>query len=201
MNISSELKTIIEKENAAILIVDMQRDFLDSDGKLAESGQDISMMQATIDPIKELITKARRKGLPIIFTQMIDGLKYRDEVGKYRFSFKEKQEQKICVLEGTAGTELIGILPQDQDTVIVKHNYDSFHETELENLLKEKNIKTLIIVGVKTNACVETTIRTAYHDGYFVIVPEECVASDDVDAHHQSLKKYSKVFWGCGWIG
>jgi len=178
----------------ALLIIDLQKDFLSPEGKLAEAGQDLSMMQATIEPINKLIKFARQQDLPIIFTQMIDGLKYRNEVGQYRFSKKEKNEDNICVLEGTAGADFYGISPENQDKVIIKHNYCSFHQTELDAYLKEKGIKTLIVVGVKTNACVETTIRNAYHLGYFVIVPRECLASDDQQAHLQSLKNIERYF-------
>jgi ureidoacrylate peracid hydrolase len=182
------------KKPVALLIVDLQKDFLSPEGKLAEAGQDLSMMQATIGPIKKIITFARQQSLPIIFTQMIDGLKYRNEVGQYRFSKKEKNMENICALEGTDGADFYEIFPKAQDKVIIKHNYCSFHQTELDAYLREKGIKTLIVVGVKTNACVETTIRTAYHKGYFVIVPRECVASDDQQAHLQSLKSIERYF-------
>jgi ureidoacrylate peracid hydrolase len=182
------------KKPVALLIIDLQKDFLSSEGKLDQAGQDLSLMQATIEPIKKLITVARVKNFPIIFTQMIDGLNYRSEVAQYRFTKKEKSEKNICALEDTDGSDFYRVLPNPGDKIIVKHNYCSFHQTELDDFLKEKGIKTLIVVGVKTNACVETTIRTAYHKGYFVILPQECVASDDREAHLQSLKNVERYF-------
>lgn len=188
------LKKIINPKHATLLVVDMQKDFLNLDGKLAKSGQDLSAMRATIKPIEKLVRVAHQAKIPVIFTTMIDGLKYRSEVGRYLFSKKEKIEENICVLEGSEGSEFSEIRPAEQDEVIVKHNYCCFHQTELEPYLQGRQIKTLIVVGVKTNACIDTTIRTAYHKGYFVVVPTECVASDDKLAHQKTLENVERYF-------
>lgn len=188
------LKQVLNPKHTALLIVDMQKDFLSLEGKLAQSGQDLAAMRATIKPIKKLILAARQVKIPIIFTQMVDGLNYRDEVGEYRFSKKEKQEENICVLEGTDGAELSEISPEKQDKIIVKHNYCCFYQTKLNQYLRSNGIKTLVIAGVKTNACIDTTVRTAYHQGYFVVVPKECVASDDKPAHQKTLENIERYF-------
>ncbi|MGD9129591.1 MAG: cysteine hydrolase [Candidatus Woesebacteria bacterium] len=189
-----QLQNILNPKHTAVLVIDLQKDFIDDDGKLAKSGQNIASMQAILRPIRKLVSVARQKNTPIIFTQMIDGLKYRNEVGRYRFSKKEKQEKNVCVLEGTEGTKMVGVLPAKKDKIVVKHNYCSFHNTELDSYLKKKRIKSLIVVGVKTNACVETTIRNAYHKGYFVVVPQECVASNSQESHRISLKNIQRYF-------
>ena len=194
MKPSLELQNILKTQKIALLVIDMQKDFIDEDGKLAQCGQDVSAMGLTVTPINKLIEKAHQKKIPVIFTKMIDALKYRSEVGIYRFQQKEKVEENICVLENTSGSEFSKILPQEQDSVVIKHSYDSFNGTELKSLLDEKEIKVLIITGVKTNVCVETTVRNAYHLGYYVIVPQECVASDDLAAHQQTLKNFQRYF-------
>lgn len=188
------LKQIVDPKHTVLLIIDMQRDFLNDDGKTGKAGKDLSSMQAVIEPIKRLASFARQVNVPIIFTQMIDGLKYRDEVGKYRFLKKGKTEKSILCLERSDGVEFTGITPTTSDRVIIKHKYCCFSKTALEDYLKKNNTKTLIVTGVKTNACVESTVRTAYHKGYFVVVPSNCVASDDLVSHKQTLINFERYF-------
>lgn len=189
------LQEILNPKHTAILVVDVQIDFVSSEGKAAKKhGHDISHIQKTIDTINKLLDKARKIGLPVIFTKYVDGLRYRKGPGLRRFEKLEKKEENMLALEGTEGVDFYGVERLDDDKVIIKHNFCSFFETDLEEYLQQNNIKTIILCGVKTNACVETTARTAYHKGFYVVVPKECVATTDEVQNECSLQNIGRWF-------
>lgn len=185
---------IIDVKHSALLLVDLQRDFLAYDGVLAKAGQDVARMRQVIEPIKELLAFARPLGVPIIFIQFVDSYTLRNAAGKHMFEKKELSEDRLCCREGSRGAEFADIQPEKVDIIIVKHSYDAFDQTKLESLLRKLHIKALVIGGVKTNACVESTVRTAYHKGFYAVVPRECVAINTEGEHEASLFNIDRYF-------
>ncbi|MCL4359971.1 cysteine hydrolase [Patescibacteria group bacterium] len=184
----------LDPRTTALILIDLQRDFLDPSGVLGKAGQDVARMRRVIGPIRRLIVFARENTLPVIFIRFIDGLRYRNAAGRHMFEKKELSEQHLCCREGSKGSEFCDIVPDKGDTVVIKHSYDAFECTTLETILKEKGITTLIVSGVKTNGCVESTVRTAYHKGYRVIVPRECVATNTRREQESSLFTIDRYF-------
>jgi nicotinamidase-related amidase len=175
---------ITQTRKHAILVIDMQRDFID-DGAPIEcpGGREI------IEPIRELLTPARQKGVPIIYTQEA----HRAE--KVDFGLELAYEEPEHCLEGTPGIEIIpAVSPQPGDFLIVKRRYSAFFATDLDLLLRGLEVDTLILVGVATDVCVRATAQDAQQLNYRVIVPEECVAGTSVEQHQAALGNIAYIF-------
>ena len=89
---------------------------------------------------------------------------------------------------GTWGADFYGVHPDDDDLVIEKHRHSAFIGTELDQILRDRGIQTLIMVGVQTHVCIESPLRDASARGYYIVVPRDCVASFDRDLHDKTLR-------------
>ena len=161
-------------ENPAILIVDITKEFLVADGikVVAES-------EAIIRPNQELIAAGRAKNIPIIF------LNDTHRIGKPDAEFE------ICTdhcFEGTKGVEVIDELaPQPGDYQIPKRRYSGFFGTDLDIVLRENGVKSVIVTGVLSNICVRCTVTDAFFLGYRVFVPEDCCMGSSPAIHEATM--------------
>ena len=101
---------------------------------------------------------------------------------------QQKQISSICCEGGTWGWDFFEVEAEPDEWVIEKHTYSGFHGTELDRILRFKGIRTLVMTGVSTNVCVESTLRDGYFNGYYIVVPEDCVASAAQDLHEAALR-------------
>jgi nicotinamidase-related amidase len=165
-------------KNAALLIIDMQYDFI---------GQDAVIPCSCSDNVVANINKVRKefhnRNLPVIYTQeahrstMID------------FGRELDGDEPVHCLEGSRGVEIIEELkPASQDYVIPKRRYSGFFQTDLKLLLDSLNIDTLIITGAATDVCVRATATDAQQYGYFVYVPKDCVAGTSLKQQEAALE-------------
>lgn len=162
----------------AIIVADMLNDFVT--GKLGSV-----RAQKIVPNIANLIKKARKQGIPIIYLR--DAHTPAD------------REMKIWgehAMKGTKGSEIIPELkPESTDIVIEKRWYGGFANTDLPEILKKKGIDTLIFTGVSTDICIQNDVALAYFSGYYTIVLSDCTASIDEEAHEYALK-YMKNIYG-----
>lgn len=193
------LEEILKPRKCVLLVVDVQNDFCDQRGFFAtELGADISPMQLVVAHIQKLISLARINNIPVIFTLGYEDPKFRDEPGKRRYR-KREMNGKICTEKGTFGAKFYQLKPEPGDIVIEKYDWTAFSGREkssredelgkeLEMILDEKGIQTLVITGVKTEVCVNATVTDAKRRGFFVVVPKECVATDQQKLHNAYLE-------------
>ena len=176
-------RVVVNPVETAVLVVDMQKDFCYEDGALFVG----DAVRRIIPNIKALLEDARRKGLPLIFTQDW----HSPEDGEFAVWGRH------CV-EYTRGAELIDELAEVEERAFVvrKTKYTAFFETELEAHLREKGIKKLIIVGVATNICVLHTAIDASLRGFKIIIPEDCVAALSNYEQEYSLYHIKNVLKG-----
>ena len=172
------VKTIEGK--AAILVIDVQYDFIKEDGAVpCVGGWDI------VPRVNQLTDAGRRAGIPIIFTQEF----HRKE--KVDFGRELDGAEPYHCLEGSEGVEIVKELNvKDGDYVIKKPRYNAFLKTDLELLLNGLGIPpgdTLIIVGVATNVCIHYTSAEAHQHDYRIRVVEECCAGTSPEEHEASL--------------
>lgn len=161
----------------AILVIDMQRDFID-DGAPIEcpGGRDI------IPNIQTLLHAARAKGLPVIYT------KETHRAAKVDFGLELMGNEPEHCIEGTPGVEIVSDLAmQPGDFLIIKRRYSAFFATDLEILLRGLRSNRLVLSGVATDVCVQATAMDAYQHDYQVIVPTECVAGTSVTRHEAAI--------------
>ncbi|KYM46684.1 isochorismatase [Fusobacterium necrophorum subsp. funduliforme] len=169
--------------HTALIIVDMQNDFLLEDAPICcPGGLDI------VKNIEKLARHFRTNDQPVIFTQ--------DEHQKQDFGLQLDHENPEHCLEGTCGIDFYKDLkPYENDYIIKKRRYSAFFATDLDLLLRRLDMNTLILTGVATDVCVEATAQDAQQLGYHVIVIPECVAGTSFIAHQAALDNI-KVHFG-----
>lgn len=174
----------IHPADTALLIIDMERDFLDPGAVQETPGG-----RALIPVINRLIAWARQHCLPIIFTHEM----HRPDHSDYGI---ELEYDPVHCLEGTPGCELadgLDVQPHDYH-ILNKRRYDCFMGTDLDLLLRSKHIKNLVCCGVTTHVCVMSTVFTARNLDYRVIVPQDATAGVTADHYRAALLCMSDVF-------
>ena len=188
---------VIATEETALLVVDMQNGFCDSNGSMARGGQNYLPQNRIIPSVKRLVGVCRHAGIHVIWSTQQH---YANDVtrGRHRFpTHLQKLGVDVCT-RGTWDAELVAQLKDDvkpADDLLEKHRSSCFHNTTLETKLIVQGITTLIICGVATNYCVESTIRDAYARDYDIIVIEDAVATMWEDLHRATLKNV-ELFYG-----
>jgi len=165
----------------ALIVVDMQVDFVGPGGKLV-----VQDARKTIPAIHRLIVKAREAGVPVIFTQ-----------DWHRADDPEFSLWPGHAVEGTAGAEIIPELnPLPQDYLIRKRTYDAFFSTDLDLLLRQKGIQSLVITGTVSNICVLHTAGSARLRGYEIIVASDAISSLTPFDQEAALRQISFIYQG-----
>lgn len=169
----------IKKKNVALVIVDMQRYFCDeqSDAQVP--------LAAVVSKIKKLINIFNENNRPIIFTRHIDS----DDKDNMMLRWWKEQ-----IKEHDPMSQIIDDFDTNKGIIIVKHQYDAFLNTNLEKILKEKGVKQVVICGVLTNLCCETTSRSAFMRGFEVYFTADGTATYTKDMHDASLLNLSYGF-------
>jgi len=173
----------VKKEDCALIVIDMQSDFISKGAPIeCKGGREI------IPTLTGLINACRSTNIPVIFTKEM----HRPE--KIDYGMELEREEPLHCLEGTPGVEIIGELePLSGDYVITKRRYSGFYLTDLEILLKGLKKHTLIITGVATNVCVYATTLDAQQRDYHAIVISDCVAGTDPELHRAFLRNIEYV--------
>jgi len=167
----------------ALLIIDMQRDFVLPGGFGEKLGNDTSLLLAAVEPTQHVLGKAREKGMFIAHTReghrpdLSDCPPSKLTRGGKRFIGTDGPMGRILV-RGESGHDIIQQLyPAKGEPVIDKPGKGSFHATDLHQILLDRGIKTLVVCGVTLEVCVHTTVREANDRGYECVVLSDCVAS------------------------
>lgn len=192
------LHEILNPAHTALLVIDLQNDFLSSEGKSASLWhQDIAAMQATMPRIEAVTDQFYAQGRPIIRTITYEDPELRTVAGRDRFLWFEgnDREGEVACLKGTWGAELYKP-PRDTDIIIEKDRISAYVGTELPKVIKEQGIKTLVIVGLKTQRCVARTAQDLYDNepDLHVVVLEDCVASDDATLHEATMQELKRFY-------
>ena len=187
MTTDKETARFLEKAKTAMIVVDMQNAFLSDEGSMTRGGMDITELKKTVSPVARLVDACHRADVPIIFTRYVLRADYKDAGLR---SERRPEFKKISSL--VAGTWDVELDPrmnvQPGDYILDKTRYSSFYNTSLEVILRGLGADTLIVCGVTTEICVESTIRDAYFRDYKIFVPEDAVAAMDMDRHRGTLK-------------
>jgi len=172
-----------DPSSTALLIIDMQRDFVLPGGFGEALGNDTSLLLAAVEPTQRVLEAAREKGMFVIHTReghrpdLSDVPKAKLTRGGQTFIGTEGPMGRILV-RGELGHDIIQQLyPRPGEPVIDKPGKGSFHATDLQQILLDRGIKTLIVCGVTLEVCVHTTVREANDRGYECVVLSDCVAS------------------------
>jgi ureidoacrylate peracid hydrolase len=190
----------MDPKNAALIIVDMQNDFVHDDGftnKFSKGGEvqemPIDLLKKPIPAINRLAECFRKKGKEVIYIYTACEPDYSDVAMPLKTIAKAKEVGAL--VKGSWGAQMIDELaPREGDHLVRKHSYGGFFQTPLDRILRNLNITDLIVTGVNTNFCVETTVREAVAYGYEVTLVSDATASFDPEGHKATLKVIAAGF-------
>ena len=187
----------LSREGTALLIVDMQNGFLDPAGSMAQIGMPYENLLPAIRGCERLLAGAREAGVPVIFTRYVYMPDYSDG-GILPTELVPQMKEVGSLVNGTWDAEIIPSLePRTGEVVIDKSRPSSFYGTQLEPVLTSQGIRQLVIAGVTTNICVETTARDAGQRDYRVHVPADACAEFEQARHDHALTTIGFTF---GWV-
>jgi ureidoacrylate peracid hydrolase len=206
----------VEPSSTAVVVVDMQNDFGAEGGMFDRAGIPISGIQSVIAPTARVLAAARAAGMQVVYLTMQFEADLSDAGGPdapnlvlHRklglgdpVAAPEGREGRVLVRD-TWNTEILSELaPEDGDIVVPKHRFSGFFETDLDAILKERGITTLIFTGCTTSVCVESTLRDAFFRDYRCLLLEDCCAEpiggDLVRSNHDaSVLTIQTLF---GWV-
>ena len=185
----------VDFDKAALVIIDMQRDFLEPGGFGAALGNDVSRLQVAVGPCRALLAAARKAGILVIHTReghrpdLTDAPPHKVERGDPALRIGAPGPMGRILVRGEPGHDIIPELyPVAGEPVIDKPGKGAFHQTDLELMLKNRGIDTLLVGGVTTEICVNTTVREANDRGFRCIVISDCCASYFPEFHDMGLK-------------
>ncbi|UED83339.1 cysteine hydrolase family protein [Streptomyces profundus] len=183
---------------AAVLVVDMQNDFASPGGGIDVGGGDPSVVGAIVEPIAEVLAKARHAGIPVLHLQH----GYRPDLadlgpeGSKNRLVHAAVGQPVPAPDGTEGRVLVHdtwntrivdrLTPVEGDHVLRKNRFSGFHDTALDATLRRLGVDDLIVTGCTTSVCVESTVRDAMFRDYRSLVLTDCVAEPQGRRHHDS---------------
>jgi ureidoacrylate peracid hydrolase len=173
-------------------VVDVQNDFVSPEGSAAKRGDDVGAAMAMIPNLTRLIDQARKVGLTIVYIRTT----HSDWTDTASWIYRTSQKSGLNTCrEGTWGAEFYdGIAPLPSERVVIKHRYSAFINTDLNTVLKARAIQSILVCGVATNVCVETTARDGYMYDYYVTMIDDCSAAYDAKLHMGTLENMRRHF-------
>ncbi|MDB5397539.1 MAG: isochorismatase [Rhodospirillales bacterium] len=198
----------LEPARAALLIIDMQRDFLEPGGFGESLGNDVSLLRRTIGPTKALLAAARAVGLKVIHTREghrpdLSDLPIAKKLrGNPTLSIGDKSAMGRILVRGEIGHDIIPELyPIAGEPVIDKPGKGAFYATDLDTILKNAGVTQLLVCGVTTEVCVNTTVREANDRGYDCLVLDDCCGSYFPEFQEMGLRMIKAQGGIFGWVG
>jgi nicotinamidase-related amidase len=197
----------IDVSRSALVIIDMQRDFLEPGGFGAALGNDVSLLKAAVQPILNVLTAARETGVLVIHTReghrpdLADAPPLKVDRGDPKTRIGAPGPMGRILVRGEPGHDIIPELyPVAGEPVIDKPGKGAFYQTDLELMLKNRGIETLMVCGVTTEVCVNTTIREANDRGFRCIALSDCCASYFPAFHAAGLAMIKAQGGIFGWV-
>ncbi len=198
---------MVDFDRTALVIIDMQRDFLEPGGFGETLGNDVSLLGAAVGPCKAVLDAARQAGILVIHTReghkpdLSDAPPAKIDRGEPSLRIGAPGPMGRILIRGEPGHDIIAALyPIEGEVVIDKPGKGAFYATELTAVLDENNIEYLLVCGVTTEVCVNTTVREANDRGYRCVVLSDCCASYFPEFHEMGLAMIKAQGGIFGWV-
>jgi ureidoacrylate peracid hydrolase len=199
----------LDLDRTALLVVDMQNAFASAGGMLELAGIDIRPAGDAVANARLVCAAARVAGIPVIYLTIgwpadqstaggPESPNPRKELALRLMRERPELRGKLLTF-GTWDFEIVdGLAPEPSDTVIVKSRYSGFHGTELDSLLRGRRVRNLLVAGIASNVCVESTIRDAYFLEYWpVMIADATMPAGSAEIHRATIYNVSTFF---GWV-
>lgn len=197
----------LDATHTALLIIDMQRDFVEPGGFGETLGNDVSLLRDCIEPCRQVLAAARAHGLLVIHTReghrpdLSDAHAQKIQRGNPALRIGDPGPMGRILIRGEAGHDIIPELyPVAGEPVIDKPGKGAFYQTDLELILQTRGIDTLLVCGVTTEVCVHTTVREANDRGLRCVVLGDCCASYFPEFHAVALRMVVAQGGIFGWV-
>ena len=197
----------LDPASCALVIIDMQRDFLEPGGFGESLGNDVSLLRRAIEPNRRLLAACRAAGLFVIHTReghrpdLADLPRAKQMRGKPLAGIGDLGPMGRILVRGEPGHDIVPELaPVASEPVIDKPGKGAFYATDLQTVLQVRGITQLIVTGVTTEVCVHTTVREANDRGFECLVPADCCASYIPEFHEAGLRMIAAQGGIFGWV-
>ncbi|MBI2881651.1 MAG: cysteine hydrolase [Candidatus Tectomicrobia bacterium] len=196
------LDTLVKKvdpKHAALLVVDIQNDFVAEGGMMDREGNDLTLAREMVPRLEQLIEDAREADVPVIFIRNV----YNTDANWYLSDVWLEQAQRarqgsyvthsVCAPDSWAG-DFYRVRPTEKDVIVTKHRFSAFQDTDLDLILRSRGIRTLIMTGIATNVCVESTTRDGFFRDYYIVFTSDCTATYSKEDHEATLRNIRRYF-------
>jgi nicotinamidase-related amidase len=188
----ADLGEMIAPARTALVVVDIQVDFASAKGLIGRYGTDMSPAEAAIDRIEQLIAAARHAGATVAFMRVMTRPETDSNAMKTWMARKGTPDSAGICRVGSGGEDYYRVAPEPGDIEIEKLAYSSFHGTDFEEQLRAHGIDTLVIAGISTDCCVDSTTRDAFHRDFHTFVVSDACATFDPALHFGALYALSE---------
>jgi ureidoacrylate peracid hydrolase len=186
--------------HTALVVIDVQNDFCATGGMMDREGNDLTAVQAMASRLPGLIAEARAAGVLVVFVRNVystDANHYLSDVWLEQAARQRRGSytvSPVCAPDSWEGAFYGDVKPLPDEPVITKHRFSAFHNTDLETVLRARSIRTVVLTGVASNLCVETTAREAFVRDYYVVFLSDGTATYNTAAHEATLRVVDGFF-------
>jgi len=191
-NLRRLLSSRLNPLRTALIVIDVQNDFCHSRGAFAKKNLNQSHVQKIIPNLLLFIKKCREFNLPVIFVRTIHSV-WTDSPSWLGRMEGIAEKTPICFPDSW-GAKFFKVKPSESDCIVTKHRFSAFTGTDLDLILRSKGIEAIVVSGVVTNVCVETTARDGFNLNYHVILVEDCCGAFSPEEHASALNNIRKYF-------
>lgn len=183
------LAEIVQPKHTALLLVDVTNDFYSSEGYFAQQGQNLSILDQSLPNLTNLLDEARNAGLMVVHIQnTVLPNAGSDSPPFIRFKERHMESLPVYTIEGTWGWEFLeGFEPREGEFVVKKHRPTGFLHTDLDQILRLKQIESVVVTGCVTDGCVKSTAMDAMYRDYYTVVAPDCVGAYTQELHDAAL--------------
>lgn len=184
-------ETVLQRSGTAVVVIDVQNDYCHPDGVFAKAGLTVTNLPELVERTNVLVQAARRAGRPVIWVRM----EWADRADVGLLADRSPFLREEGLRTGTWGANPVdGLDVSPADAVVTKKRFSSFYGTDLDRVLAQAGVNALVVAGVRTDFCIESTVRDAFFRDLDVVIARDAVAGFFPDLHDASLRVMSTVF-------
>lgn len=200
LSILGSLPEKVRPRHSALIVIDMQNDFCAKGGLVDRGGRDVSAAQEMARRLPSLINSARKSGALVVFVRSSYSTHqniFLSDVWLEQAARKQGGGYTLTPVcqDGAWGSDYYSdIRPERGDIVVFKHRYGAFHSTDLELILRSHGVRTIVLTGVSTNVCVETTAREGFVRDFYTVLVGDGTAAYSAEEHNTTLRTIDRFF-------
>jgi ureidoacrylate peracid hydrolase len=194
------LEDKVRPGRSALIVIDMQNDFCAAGGMMDREGLDLTDVQKMADRLPAFIQAARAAGVLVVFVRNVYSTanniylsdSWLEQASRKRQGSYTRRE--VCAEDSWEGDFYGDIRPLPSEPVVTKHRYSAFYNTDLDTVLRANGVRSIVLTGVATNVCVETTAREGFVRDYYVVMVKDGVATYSDEDQQATLRNIDRFF-------